>query len=649
MNFLSPKPFFLQPGTLLKRFEILGAIGQGGFAITYLAIDKDLEREVVIKEYYPSGLAQRDNDQLTVIPVEDENYQEGLSSFFSEAQALSQLQHPNIADIITLFKENDTAYIVMPYYAGQDLEAYLNAKGEPLKEEEAFTILESILNALGYIHSEKMIHRDIKPQNILMAKRGNHEFPVLIDFGGARQFVADKTQNYTQLLSFGYAPFEQYFKDGKQGPWTDVYAVAAVMYRMVTGAKPPDSNERRAGKELNLVLFRPAVTEVMQQALQEDYKERYQTASDFKDALKTALESQDEIESAEKANTQSTSKEVSSEEPKKQSFKGLWIGLSVVTIALAASFGVWWQFFRTRTFTAETPAQLERFIEEAKKGSTIKIVGALTLDRTLIVSKGLQILGNGPEESILQSPLSGPIIILDTADTLSLSNLGLIHKGITAMNLIEVNQGNLSLNKVNLEGAFYDEASQQGGRAVLFGSSDTLEITDSNLLNNRYSALDIAGGNANIQNTLFSENTRGLILSGVSKTTLMNSQIIKSIRNGIEMTDRSQLEASVTTFQANGAQGLVINEDASAKLSQSLLHENSNGVIVEDRASFTLEGSTLSKNLETGIWLTGNSNATVSANTFTDNEFCGIYPETGTTLNESSNQFTAQLEFICQF
>ena len=443
-DFLAPKPYHLQPGSIVDRFEMLGVVGQGGFALTYLAIDKQLEREVIIKEYFPNNLAQRDTDGATVIPTSDETYQEGLSSFYQEAQALSQLQHPNVADVISICRDNDTAYIVMPHYAGKDLEAYLQGKGEPLSEKEAFDIMRPVLKALDYIHGEKVIHRDIKPANILMAERGKHSYPVLIDFGGARQFVADVTQNYTQLLSLGYAPFEQYFKDGKQGPWTDIYACAAVIYRMVTGAKPPDAAERKAGQALNLILFRPAVNAVIQKALSENYQGRYQSAHEFEQAFEKALQTTQaqagqqtaqgntatlptgnlpaanltapqaaqanalqndlpQTPTGESGTTEGTDKP-------KRGLMGCLIPIAILALLGLVAVGVWWQFFRTRTYTADTPAKLERYLIDARKGSIIEISTAIVLTRTLDITQELTLQGTDPATSRLESQGSFPFI-----------------------------------------------------------------------------------------------------------------------------------------------------------------------------------------------------------------------------------------------
>lgn len=675
-NYLPPKPYHLQPGTVLDRFELLGAIGQGGFALTYLAQDTQLEREVIIKEYFPSNLAQRNADGYTVIPTSDEAYQEGLVSFYQEAQALSQLQHPNIADVISVIRDNDTAYIVMPYYAGKDLEVYLEELGEPLSEVAAFEITKPILRALDYIHSEKIIHRDIKPANILMAERGSHVFPVLIDFGGARQFVADVTQNYTQLLSFGYAPFEQYFKDGKQGPWTDIYACAAVLYRMVSGTKPPDATERKAGKALNLVLFSQAVIPVMQKALSENYKDRYQSAKEFSEAFDGALKATQaqlgqganqvrmpaanlnaagtpQANLANQGGEATATEEPAKEKTEKRGFLGCLIPVAILAVLAAVGAGVWWQFFRTRVYTADTPAKLERYLMDAKKGSIIEIPTAIILSRSLDINQELTLKGTSPETSRLESPGNFPVIRFNSAESLTLSNLTLSHTGQIGSNVLEVEQGKLSLDAVVIQGAVLDPATGQGGRGVLLKNNAQLNAISTQFQNNELVGLEASGANtlslsksyfqcANMQ-AKQGCNGQGLVLKGSSQTTLTDSQILRSIRSGIETQENAQLSLGQSILQENGTHGVNLKGGSQLTSSNSLFHNNLSGILAEGNAVVTIKDSTFSQNEETGLWLVESSRGSAENSRF-ENNYIGIAQDASQQLSESNNQFSGNQE-----
>ena len=652
-EFLASKPYHLQPSTLLERFEILGVVGQGGFALTYLAVDKQLEREVVIKEYFPSSLAQRDPDGYTVIPTDEESFAEGLESFYQEALSLSQLQHPNIADVISVIRQNDTAYMVMPYYAGKDLEAYVGQLEEPLSEQEAFEIIQPILKALDYVHSESVIHRDVKPANILLAKRGSHNYPVLIDFGGARQFVADVTQNYTQLLSLGYAPFEQYFKDGKQGPWTDIYACAGVLYRMITGDRPPDATERKAGKSLDLSSFSPALAPVMNKAMTEDYGERYQTVAEFEKDVEAALKgtsvpNNQAVHHMPASNVQGNQQGISQQEPNQQEgaqqqsagcLKPLLIMLGIFLVLGAVGAGVWWQFFRTRTYTADTAAKLERYVMEAKSGSTIRVVGDLPVQRTLDVTQELTIEKGDGGAARVTSQGTFPLIYLNSEAPLTLTGLTLAHTGMNPANVIEVLRGQLIVQDSRIEGAVYD-GNSTGGRGILLSESGQLTLTSSAFQVNGYAGIEATGSSTvTIEGATFESNDTGLILSGESQTSVATSKISNSSKSAISVADNAQLKFNASTVEKSGAHGINLEDSGSAEVVNSFIFFNRAGIFAKDLSTLSLTGSTINGHSDPGLFLKDGSRATVQGNIFEKN-YVGIVAQEPAVFNETGNQFS---------
>jgi len=235
----------LPPGYKLHWYVIKEVLGQGGFGITYLADDTNLNHSVAIKEFLPVEMALREGD-ASVHPVSGEqgdNFQWGLDRFISEAQTLARFRHNNIVRVFTVFSENNTAYMVMEYERGQGLHEILKYK-DKLSPWEALDILLPILDGLEQVHEAGFIHRDIKPPNIFIREDGS---PVLLDFGSARQSLGEHTRTLTTMVSPGYAPFEQYVsKSDKQGPWTDIYGLGATMYRAVTGKSPPNAVDRSA-------------------------------------------------------------------------------------------------------------------------------------------------------------------------------------------------------------------------------------------------------------------------------------------------------------------------------------------------------------------------------------------------------------------
>lgn len=235
----------LAAGYQLLWYRIESILGQGGFGITYLAVDTNLDQEVAIKEFLPAAVASREQDS-SLQPVSDDHadtYEWGLDRFLSEAQTLAKFRHPSIVRVVSVFEENNTAYMVMEYEKGESLEDAL--KFRHIEGEAALLrTLFPLLDGLALVHEIGFIHRDIKPENIFIRDDG---VPVLIDFGSARQAFGTATQTLTSLVTPGYAPFEQYHaaKDTeKQGPWTDIYALGATLYRAVTGREPPNSLSR---------------------------------------------------------------------------------------------------------------------------------------------------------------------------------------------------------------------------------------------------------------------------------------------------------------------------------------------------------------------------------------------------------------------
>ena len=228
---------------MLHWYEIQAILGQGGFGITYLAKDTNLDQMVAIKEYLPTEFSTRDAEN-TVQPISEnhtEVFEWGKRRFLDEAKTLAQFKHPNVVRVNSFFENNNTGYMVMDYEEGTDLSAKIKA-GESFDERRLLDILLPILDGLKQIHAQGFIHRDIKPANIFIREDGS---PVLIDFGSARQAVEGQTRTMTSLVTPGYAPFEQYHDaEGKQGPWTDIYSLGATCYSAITGKPPIDALKR---------------------------------------------------------------------------------------------------------------------------------------------------------------------------------------------------------------------------------------------------------------------------------------------------------------------------------------------------------------------------------------------------------------------
>jgi serine/threonine protein kinase len=249
----------LPAGYRLHWYEIESILGQGGFGITYLARDTNLDHLVAVKEFLPTDLAVRTHDS-SVQPLSEghtDTYGWGLARFITEAQTLAKFRHTNIVQVHSVFESNNTAYMVMDYVEGQSLRDAFKSP-EICHEGRLREILSRIMDGVEQIHEVGFIHRDIKPDNIYLRP---NEMPVLLDFGSARQTLGVKTRALTAIVSPGYAPYEQYdtsSETDKQGPWTDIYSLGATIYRAITGKGPIDAMARVTAILEGHDVFQPA-------------------------------------------------------------------------------------------------------------------------------------------------------------------------------------------------------------------------------------------------------------------------------------------------------------------------------------------------------------------------------------------------------
>jgi serine/threonine protein kinase len=281
--------FALAQGYELAGYRFGAVLGSGGYGITYKGEELALGRAVAIKEYLPNSFARRSSDGFTVKPrdaKQQELFAWGLERFRQEAETLVQLQHPNIVRVLRYFAANGTAYIVMVYEEGTSLGDRL-ADGATLPEAELEKLVEPLLSGIEVVHKARFLHRDIKPDNIYLRGDGS---PVLLDFGSARQAIGARTQAITSIVSPGYSPFEQYGKQaGDQGPWTDIYALGATLYRCIAGKRPPPALDRVGGKAamepaaiVGQADYEPALLRAIDKALEMRAEDRPQTIADLR-------------------------------------------------------------------------------------------------------------------------------------------------------------------------------------------------------------------------------------------------------------------------------------------------------------------------------------------------------------------------------
>lgn len=282
----------LLPGTLLNNRYLVGmALGEGGFGITYIGRDLNLDMKIAIKEYYPNGYVNRSNTisasvNDSVTEGRKDFFEKGRQRFLSEARTLAKFSgEPGIVDVRDFFEENNTAYIIMEYLEGIDLKTYLKDNGV-LSPEKTISILTPVMQSLKKVHSDGLIHRDISPDNIMIMGSKVK----LLDFGAARSVSALANKSLSIMLKPGFAPEEQYRSKGNQGPWTDIYSLCATIYKCITGITPDDATQRMYCDEVKMpsalgIQIDPKFESALMKGMSVHQSNRYQTIDELIDAL----------------------------------------------------------------------------------------------------------------------------------------------------------------------------------------------------------------------------------------------------------------------------------------------------------------------------------------------------------------------------
>ena len=242
----------LTPGTRIDQYAISDLLGRGGFGITYLVRDEALQRDFALKEYFPEGLVRREGTSVRFVstPNSEDDYRWGLRKFYDEARLLAQFSHPNIVSVRRVFEANNSAYMLLDFVKGRTLEQWLQGLDSPPTQEELDLISVPLLSALELVHANRAWHLDISPDNIMI--RSADGAPILLDFGASRFELKQHSQLVSALIfKSGYSAPEQYISNAERyGPWTDIYAFAATLYRALSGKRPSEATARQLEDEL---------------------------------------------------------------------------------------------------------------------------------------------------------------------------------------------------------------------------------------------------------------------------------------------------------------------------------------------------------------------------------------------------------------
>ena len=288
----SKYPTALPEGTILAGRYVVGRVlGKGGFGITYLCYDTRENKTVAVKEYLPDHLTHRNTGETQVSTYSgetEEYFRTGAQKFFEEAKLVSNFNgNPNIISVYEFFYENNTTYFVMEYLDGVDLKTYIKQKGGKIPEGEALYIADKVIQALMIVHSTNILHRDISPDNIFICSDGKIK---LIDFGAARQVMGEVSKSLSVVLKEGFAPYEQYSTKGKQGPWTDIYALGATLYYALTGEKLDNAMDRLTeNSQLSLENISPGFAEIITKMVEVKKEDRYQDTFELSKAFSALI------------------------------------------------------------------------------------------------------------------------------------------------------------------------------------------------------------------------------------------------------------------------------------------------------------------------------------------------------------------------
>ena len=363
-------PVALALGAQLHEYRIDAVLGCGAFGITYLAYDAHLQTQVAIKEYLPGELAQRSGKQSVCARTSSDikGFKEGLERFLTESRVLATFRHPNIVRVRRFFEANGTAYMVMDYEKGQPLKEWLKSH-TPLSEEKILQMFLPLLDGLEMIHSANFLHRDIKPSNIFV--RESDGSLVLLDFGSARQTLGND-RSLTTIVTPGYAPFEQYYNHGSQGKWSDLYALGAVLYWVVTGNKPLEAPARvkndNMPKAQNFFQGRYSkhLLGAIDWSLRLDETQRPQSVAEFK----AALTNKSQIPTTTIIDLEKNISQLTVKTDKTPFSNRAWLAIYVVTLSVISLIGV-----ITWKFVAKNRAQYNNSIQSTTRTNSPLALG----------------------------------------------------------------------------------------------------------------------------------------------------------------------------------------------------------------------------------------------------------------------------------
>ena len=646
---------FLPYRTVLNDQYILGKeLGKpGGFGIVYLAKHLLLESMVAIKEFIPSSIAGRGTDGVSIaLHSRDykENFNNGLQKFLEEGRVLEQLDHQNVVRIKTLFKANGTGYLVMNYQQGISLSEYVKENGGKISERETVDLLQPMLDGLEEVHKKKLLHRDINPQNIYITE---DKRPILLDFGAARDAMES---DLSVILTPGFAPFEQYDRQGEQGAWTDMYATAATAYFMVTGKRPQDAVQRNVKDELiapdKLVSgLSTLFCNALMNALEKEPAKRPQSVSEFRDMLTGKNPAAAPLRSAG-GSAQPAGGPESSETPPSTSHSGPTLTVSKLGEADHHS--------------------INEAIKAAQPGTRIYVSPGF-YSEDVVINKPVEIVGSGPVKDITVEGL--PCILMDTdyAKVRGLTLLGRSGPKDKAYSAVEIPKGRLVLENCDITSNSIGCVAVHGAKTtpiikrckirdgkqvgiwVTDGGDATIEECD--IQQNGLAGIAIrSGGNPKIRRCILRNgkkggfwihnNGEGIIedcdihnnaLGGIAITKgstpiIRRCKIRGGKRSGIFIYDDGKGLLEECDIYGNAMEGIEIKTGGDPIIKNCKIYDSKNsGVMVYENGKGTIDGCEIFKNGGTNVDIRDKGNPVVKNCKIHNGKQIGIWVHKGGT------------------
>jgi parallel beta-helix repeat protein len=555
---------WLPVGTkLFDRFVVKGVLGRGGFGITYAAQEEgSLDREVAIKELFPNG-AQRSG--LSVVPpsvLGRSVFDTYRQKFLEEGKRLTTLDHPGIVRVHQHFDANGTAYLVMPRLRGETLDTRIRRRGR-LQLLEVLALARDLAEPLREVHQGGLLHRDIKPANVFMHEDGR---PVLIDFGLARAYIDGESAQLTVMLTPGYAPPEQYSRKARFGPWSDLYALGATVYEALTGARPPDGNDRALDNEpLRFPEGTPAsLIAALEGALKPRYQARPQDVEEF---------------------------------------------LAVLDL-------------RPRAM----PIDLEALAARTDGDLVVLPPGDVAIDKTITVTGDLRLLGAGMGKTrlLVTAPVAG--LLVNSTGRLTMSDLSVECRGKEAVNLVDV-EGEVTLTNCRVTGAARPAEATFGGAGIRFDGEGKGLVGSCVLSQNTLHGIDARGrAHPTLDGNIARGNEQGGIVyfedaAGIAQANTCETNGLQ----GIEVQDRAHPTLDGNIARGNKQSGIRYGDDSEVIARANICEANElSGIIVVKSAHPTLDGNIARGNKQAGIVYAGDAEGIAGANVCESNEFSGI-------------------------